>query len=130
VTGEVKAPIPWNEATTSKVDEAGAPSEPSPSEGDATPRFLKMSDGELKAYMMTATSKHAYDCMQPGGHLYELTQYVQLQRVELRTLRKFVDDFVKGQADFVQPRWLEVLATPAAIVVCTLLVLLYLRLHR
>jgi hypothetical protein len=114
MTGEVDKPVSWEDAQTPKVD-------PPPSKGSA--RFLRMSDDELTAHVHKAWAEHAEVCKAPGGELFKLQQLVVLQRAELKTLNRFVGNFVSRW-------WLEVLATPAALVLCTLLALLYWHLHR
>jgi hypothetical protein len=83
----------------------------------------RMSEAELIAYVRKSCTGHADSCRAPGGALYNLDQMLILRTSELRALSAYVGKSARR-------RWLEVLATPAAIVLATLLVLLYLRLHR
>ncbi len=77
-----------------------------------TPRQLRIGEEEAKALDRKAVRCHAQECIQPGGHLWQLAQ---LTDTRFRQLYRF--------------RLLEILATPVAIIISTLLVLLYLRLH-
>lgn len=77
-----------------------------------TPRQLRIGEEEAKALDRKAIRCHAQDCIQPGGHLWQLAQLTDTRFRQLYQLR-----------------WLELLATPAAIIVSTLLILLYFHLH-
>jgi hypothetical protein len=117
VSGEVDKPVGWDEAKTPKVPVVSVP---------GISHFSRMSDRELEAYVRKEWTAHADSCRAPGGALFNLDQMLILRTAELRELR---DHVARDERSYVQRRWLEVLATPAAIVVCTLIALLYLHLH-
>jgi hypothetical protein len=113
LSGEVKDPAPWDEAKTPKM----------PQPPPVGSRFSRMSDADLIEHVRKSCTGHSDSCRAPGGALYNLDQLLILRTSELRALSKYVGDSTRR-------RWLEVLATPAAIVFATLMVLLYWHLHR
>jgi len=86
--------------------------------------MTRITDEEFKASMHSLIRGHKLECSLPGGPLFILAENCEKR---LNALKTRID---KTKSELRIKSWVEVLATPIAILVSTLLILGYLYLRK